>query len=371
MNRVVSFGRQSSRDDLAEYRAGYPGRNDDANATANIRFYRHEVPMMPDRVLVDDFLSRAFGRYDALEAGHSYIQFLFPVRDISAFNPHAQPLQQHEIAAMVRDGAVMRRVFRALQLMMDFYGFEVVAAAESPAGAASSRERRRDRRGGGSSCLGSGCCDGGDDDVIAAPAPPTPQRNVAPVPSAPPARERSCEGSVASASATQGTSKAVLEQQRQQWQQQQQLQHRARPHEPTTPTSDDATAHGDDVDPSGAGAGPDDAPDATAGARLAGGFPRHIIVQRMRDDRTRRQRFQNLLRNGHNNLRITRILKCLGELGLEAAKLAVVEALRVEVCDTRELEPLRTTLASYWAGTVYSDAAREALVARCAGTARC
>jgi hypothetical protein len=45
-----------------------------------------------------------------------------------------------------------------------------------------------------------------------------------------------------------------------------------------------------------------------------------------------KERFRNLNTSGHNYLRITRILKCLGELGFEHLKFGFCEFVLNEVC---------------------------------------
>ena len=76
-------------------------------------------------------------------------------------------------------------------------------------------------------------------------------------------------------------------------------------------------------------------------------------------------RFRNLIRHPHNNLRITRILKCLGEVGLEAYQLAFLHALIVECLWTLELEKLTDSLGSYWIHVVKNDEVREQVKVYC------
>merc|ERR1719230_2288362 len=59
-------------------------------------------------------------------------------------------------------------------------------------------------------------------------------------------------------------------------------------------------------------------------------------------------RYHNLATSFHNNLRITRILKCLGEMGLEHMKRPFVEHVLREVYVHGELVPCRISCLDYW-----------------------
>ncbi len=62
--------------------------------------------------------------------------------------------------------------------------------------------------------------------------------------------------------------------------------------------------------------------------------------------------------SGHNNLRITRILKSLGELGFEHLKFKFLEFVATEVWVHGELKFTRQSLEQYWAGTLKDDGER-------------
>lgn len=66
-------------------------------------------------------------------------------------------------------------------------------------------------------------------------------------------------------------------------------------------------------------------------------------------------RFQNLERNPHNNLRITRILKCLGEFGFEPLKLSLVTFFVQEIFGKGALKGMRESCLNYWIETVKDD----------------
>merc|ERR1719359_1906340 len=82
-------------------------------------------------------------------------------------------------------------------------------------------------------------------------------------------------------------------------------------------------------------------------------------------------RYRNLARSFHNNLRITRILKCLGEMGLEHMKRPFVEHVLREVYLHGELVPCRISCIDYWAQTLRSEDDRAAVAALAEQLHRC
>ena len=74
-----------------------------------------------------------------------------------------------------------------------------------------------------------------------------------------------------------------------------------------------------------------------------------------------RERFANLNTHGHNNLRLCRILKCMGEIGFEAYKAPLIDALVAAAFDEPcTLKNLRESIEAYYVGTLRDDAARGA-----------
>lgn len=62
-----------------------------------------------------------------LEDTHDYIQWLFPLSTPSAFNLSAPMLTGSEIAAFRSDDRLQRNMVRALERMLAFYGFGLIA----------------------------------------------------------------------------------------------------------------------------------------------------------------------------------------------------------------------------------------------------
>ena len=69
-----------------------------------------------------------------------------------------------------------------------------------------------------------------------------------------------------------------------------------------------------------------------------------------------------LQRRKHNFLRITRILKCLGDVNLENYQIAWLKYLAEEIFVHRKLLPLATSLTQYWIHTIKDDAVRNATI---------
>ena len=76
-----------------------------------------------------------FGDHTALEAGHGFIQWLFPIHE-KGLNWKAKPLQRHEAAAIAASPRARRAIIRSLIMMCDFFGVEYRLATR----AASARE---------------------------------------------------------------------------------------------------------------------------------------------------------------------------------------------------------------------------------------
>lgn len=116
-------GRRGAQADLERYRAGYPDIKDDPKLKLNARFYTGAIKSRPEGDTIDAMLTKWSRNHELLEAHHSYIQWLFPIRDPLSMNPDAQPLQLHEIRTISSDRAASRRFVGAMATMLNFYGF--------------------------------------------------------------------------------------------------------------------------------------------------------------------------------------------------------------------------------------------------------
>ncbi|XP_031750446.1 opioid growth factor receptor-like protein 1 [Xenopus tropicalis] len=124
--RGASRSARAARD-LQNYRHGYPGKDRDSEYMEfmpNLEFYQNRIPFQPYGDDIDTMLSDWRGDYVRLEENHSYIQWLFPLRE-EGVNPYAAPLTLREIEALKGDKDAMRRFREAYRLMLDFYGIEL------------------------------------------------------------------------------------------------------------------------------------------------------------------------------------------------------------------------------------------------------
>lgn len=96
------------------------------------------------------------------------------------------------------------------------------------------------------------------------------------------------------------------------------------------------------------------------GMRLADSR-RGIVVRAARNA----QRYQNLNTSSHNYLRITRILKHLGEMGHEHLKIGWLRFFAHEIICARALTGCASSFRDYWALTIYDDRQRANFFAWC------
>ncbi|XP_072522519.1 opioid growth factor receptor-like [Salminus brasiliensis] len=75
-----------------------------------------------------------------------------------------------------------------------------------------------------------------------------------------------------------------------------------------------------------------------------------------------RERFENLNRNSHNNLRITRILKCLGILGLKHYQAPLVRFFLKQTLVKGELPRVKQSVLDYFMFTVVKKSERKKLI---------
>ncbi|XP_030819387.1 LOW QUALITY PROTEIN: opioid growth factor receptor [Camarhynchus parvulus] len=115
--------------DLQRYRNHYPDlkepENEEDEEMWNLSFYKNEIAFVPHGVNIETLLSSWGDKYETLEENHSYIQWLFPLRE-HGMNWRAKPLTCQEIQAFRKSKEVMDRFIRAYKLMLGFYGINLV-----------------------------------------------------------------------------------------------------------------------------------------------------------------------------------------------------------------------------------------------------
>ncbi|KFZ53495.1 Opioid growth factor receptor, partial [Antrostomus carolinensis] len=115
--------------DLQRYRRCYPdlieAENQEEEEMWNLSFYKNELAFKPHGLHIESLLESWWDNYEVLEENHSYIQWLFPLRE-HGMNCLARPLTCQEIQAFKKSKEVMQRFVRAYQLMLRFYGIILI-----------------------------------------------------------------------------------------------------------------------------------------------------------------------------------------------------------------------------------------------------
>ncbi|XP_074538224.1 opioid growth factor receptor [Halichoeres trimaculatus] len=114
--------------DMQNYRRRYPNLTDDECAEDkmnNLQFYLNKFPSAPDDIYIESFLKEWKNDYKRLERVHSYIQWLFPLRE-PGVNYMASELTKKEIEAFKNNEEAKRRLVESYELMLGFYGIKLV-----------------------------------------------------------------------------------------------------------------------------------------------------------------------------------------------------------------------------------------------------
>ncbi|XP_063772857.1 opioid growth factor receptor-like protein 1 isoform X2 [Pseudophryne corroboree] len=128
--------------DLYKYRHQYPNFKDlrCQNDLCNLRFYMNKIPFKPDGVYIEDILDTWKCDYDKLEHNHTYIQWLFPLRE-QGLNFYAKELTSYEIEEFKKTKEAIKRFILAYKMMLDFFGLKLIDKSGSVSRAANWQER--------------------------------------------------------------------------------------------------------------------------------------------------------------------------------------------------------------------------------------
>lgn len=85
-----------------------------------LAFYRQDAPDSQGRYLTEIWQQSPAW----LERTHDYIQWLFPLREASAFSAQAPQLTAADIEAFRTEPLLRQNLGRSLQVMLNFYGLE-------------------------------------------------------------------------------------------------------------------------------------------------------------------------------------------------------------------------------------------------------
>ncbi|XP_061083338.1 opioid growth factor receptor-like protein 1 [Conger conger] len=112
--------------DLYKYRHNYPNYKEPRQSEyRNLRFYMNKIPLVPDGIYIEEILNKWRGDYEKLEHNHTYIQWLFPLRE-QGLNFYAQELTQVEIKEFQSTREAKRRFLLAYTVMLDFFGIALL-----------------------------------------------------------------------------------------------------------------------------------------------------------------------------------------------------------------------------------------------------
>lgn len=128
--------------DLYKYRHQYPNYKDlrCQNDLCNLRFYMNKIPFKPDGVFIEEILNKWKGDYDRLEHNHTYIQWLFPLRE-QGLNFYAKELTSYEIEEFKKTKEATKRFISAYKTMLDFFGLKLIDKSGSVSRAANWQDR--------------------------------------------------------------------------------------------------------------------------------------------------------------------------------------------------------------------------------------
>lgn len=128
--------------DLYKYRHSYPNSKEHRQPSEyrNLRFYLNTIPLIPDGIYVEEILTKWKGDYEQLEHNHTYIQWLFPLRE-QGLNFYAQELTQDEIKEFQGTREAKRRFLVAYTVMLDFFGLKLLDKNGNVARAANWQDR--------------------------------------------------------------------------------------------------------------------------------------------------------------------------------------------------------------------------------------
>ncbi|KAL1771556.1 opioid growth factor receptor 1 isoform X1, partial [Sigmodon hispidus] len=128
--------------DLYKYRHQYPNFKDIRyqNDLSNLRFYKNKIPFKPDGVYIEEVLNKWKGDYEKLEHNHTYIQWLFPLRE-QGLNFYAKELTTYEIEEFKKTKEAIRRFLLAYKMMLEFFGIKLMDKTGNVARAVNWQER--------------------------------------------------------------------------------------------------------------------------------------------------------------------------------------------------------------------------------------
>uniref|UniRef100_G3UEA8 Opioid growth factor receptor like 1 n=1 Tax=Loxodonta africana TaxID=9785 RepID=G3UEA8_LOXAF len=131
--------------DLYKYRHQYPKYLPityfNIESGGNFR-ERKKLSLSPNCVYIEEVLNKWKGDYEKLEHNHTYIQWLFPLRE-QGLNFYAKELTTYEIEEFKKTKEAIRRFLLAYKMMLEFFGIKLIDKTGNVARAVNWQERFR------------------------------------------------------------------------------------------------------------------------------------------------------------------------------------------------------------------------------------
>lgn len=131
--------------DCERYRNFYPDIVEPPNSDKlkkNESFFLNLIPSTPKGAFIDVIHKEWWHDYKKLEVHHSYIQWIFPLRE-PGLNPEQHPLTLREIESIKSNPECIKRLLKSYDMMLNFYGQRRVDEAGTIARTNEWKERYR------------------------------------------------------------------------------------------------------------------------------------------------------------------------------------------------------------------------------------
>ncbi|GAA5976964.1 hypothetical protein JCM5350_007510 [Sporobolomyces pararoseus] len=112
--------------DISSFLSNYPSNPSNPLSTSNLDFYQNRLSAKPSKKKIKELQESLKGDFKELEFNHSFIQWLFPIRE-QGVNYQAKPLELHEIDQLKRDKVAMDRLIESYRIMLEFYGLKLIS----------------------------------------------------------------------------------------------------------------------------------------------------------------------------------------------------------------------------------------------------
>eukprot|EP01080_Neovahlkampfia_damariscottae_P006802 gene6802-10968_t len=121
---IESKGKQRELDSNIHWKMNKNIETLEKNKSPNVLFYDNKMASIPHGDTIENILKWK-GDYHTLEFHHGYVQWLFPNSEGQGQNLYSSPLTKAEADAISSDLTMKKRLIRAFEMMLDFFGMEL------------------------------------------------------------------------------------------------------------------------------------------------------------------------------------------------------------------------------------------------------